>query len=295
MSDVLYRAVSRADIPRLVELFNAQYARKKDEAYFVWQYFESAWPTVMMGAEVNGRLEGVFGLQRRLLTDGTAIGQAIDLLIAPQFRGKGVFAELGRLAVSCFADLKALCVFPNLNGRNACEKNLGWKVLGKIDSLELSSLATDACPVDTHSIVDENLKQFEYGGSTLAWRFCDKASYRYEYIRTGKEDFAITKIFVDPVSGKRYGDIVNFSCDMRDPDAISAVFLEAVKYLFRLKVESVTTWALPHTNLFHVLKGLGFTSKAQERYFCVKVLDSRQEFLYGFENWHLVQSDAEIY
>ena len=62
MSDILYRPVSHEDTPRLVELFNAQYARKKNESYFNWQYFESVWPTVVMGAYANGRLEGVFGL-----------------------------------------------------------------------------------------------------------------------------------------------------------------------------------------------------------------------------------------
>jgi hypothetical protein len=34
---------------------------------------------------------------------------------------------------------------------------------------------------------------------------------------------------------------------------------------------------------------------AQERYFCVKVLDPEYTYLYDFTNWQLVQADAEIY
>ena len=136
---IVYRIAEESDIPQLVNLINSQYSRKKAAEYFRWQYFDSFYPSVVMCAFMEESVIGMFGLQKRKLSDGVNAGQAIDLLVDPAWRGKGVFAELGVHASGSFKDLDLLCVFPNLNGKNACEKSLHWKTIGKIDSLVLPS------------------------------------------------------------------------------------------------------------------------------------------------------------
>lgn len=295
-NNIKYRVATQNDIPQLVALMNSQYARKKTEAYFQWQFFNSFYPTVMMCAVDGDIVVGMFGMQKRMTKSGAIAGQAIDLLLKPDYRGKGIFQEMGKQVVDALPGLDLLCVLPNLNGKNACEKALGWKVLGKIDSLELSAFPPksilDDVDVDCQG---KDLEQFTYNDKINDWRFGGNPDYSYHYVRIDKDDFAIIKLFEEPVTGKRYGDIVNYSCDMNDSNAMRTLFYSATKKLLMLNVESVTTWALPHTVIYKVLADIGFSLKVQERYFCVEILNKAYDHLYDIRNWHLVQSDAEIF
>jgi hypothetical protein len=295
MNSITYRPAVRADIPRLQEIFNAQYARKKGAPYFHWQYFDSAWPTTVICAEENGIVEGMFGLQRRELAGGIPVGQAIDLLITPRLRGKGVFAEMGQRAAACFPDIRLLCVLPNLNGRNACVKSLGWQEIAKIDELVLT--ATDSIPIpDLPARAEQaGTTYFNWTEELRAWRFDRHPDYAYETVCGAGGTFATTKVFQDPVTGRRFGDIVNFTAPLDQSTLLARLFIAAAGHLAEKGVESVTTWALPHTLLHSVLTAIGFSAKPQERYFCVKSLDPSLDNLQNIVSWHLVQSDAEIY
>lgn len=296
MGTIDYRPAVLDDIPQLVNLMNAQYARKKTESYFRWQYFDSAYPTVLICACLEDRPQGMFGLQRRVTASGVQIGQAIDLLISPELRGMGVFSEMGSRAAAFFPALDAFCVLPNLNGRNACVKSLGWPVIAKIDSMCLDFYLQP--PEDLYSrqgSVSEKWTSFLYNREIREWRYDRHPDYLYDTVKLKTGEFAVTKIFQDPITGKRYGDIVDFSCDCGNRRLLQALFSMAVQRLNTAGIESVTTWALPHTTLFGVLTKLGFRSFTQERYFCVKALKPEFEYLQDIGNWHLVQADAEFY
>ncbi len=296
--EITFRLATRSDIPEVVALMNAQYAIKKKETYFLWQYFDTVYPTILMCAFADDNLIGMFGLQKRKLNIGLTAGQAIDLLIAPEWRNKGLFRKLGEKAFQYFTDLDLFCVLPNVNGKIACEKVFGWKTLAKIDSMCLKS---ERIP---HQIPDETVRQevkptkpfvgFHYDAKVMEWRFCRNPQYMYSHITVDNRS-AITKIFTYPVSGKRFGDIVYFSCDLNESKLLSTLFLKATEYLKSQGIENITTWALPHMPPYPVLKSLGFEDMPQERYFCVKVLNKKHEYLYDFVSWHLVQADAEIY
>jgi len=295
--DITYRLATRGDIPRIKEIFNAQYARKKENSYFVWQYFESAWPTVVICAEENGKVEGMFGLQRRELEGGIPVGQAIDLLITPSLRGKGVFAEMGRRAIAQFPELRILCVLPNLNGRNACIKSLRWQEVAKVDSLILNiSLQIPVTTVATEPLEDAlRSVRFNWTPDLRAWRFTRHPDYSYEIVNSSSGHFTVTKVFTDPLTHQQFGDIVDFHAPLDDPSVLVDLFTKSVNSLAAKGVESITTWALPSTMLYNVLKAMGFESTAQERYFCVKILDPTLVHLYNISSWSLVQADAEIF
>jgi len=295
--NITYRTAKRSDIPRIKEIFNAQYVRKKEDNYFVWQYFESAWPTVVICAEVNGRVEGMFGLQRRELEGGIPVGQAIDLLITPSIRGKGVFAEMGRRAIAQFPELRILCVLPNLNGRNACIKSLGWQEVAKVDSLILNISQQIPGMAAATEFLEDVLRplRFNWTSDLRAWRYTCHPDYTYEIVNSSDGHFAVTKVFTDPLTHQQFGDIVDFHAPLDDPSVLVDLFTSSVNSLAAKGVESITTWALPSTMLYNVLKALGFEPTAQERYFCVKILDPTLEHQYDISSWSLVQADAEIY
>jgi hypothetical protein len=294
---VTFRSAEPADIPQLVALMNSQYVRKKTEAYFRWQFFESVFPTELMCAFREGLLLGMFGLQRRMTADGMPFGQAIDLLVSPELRGMGVFAELGRRALAQYPDLKALCVLPNLNGRNACVKSLGWDAIAKIDALILDSPVLLKRGKNAGHSDSQNLPpfRFDWNNSIRKWRFDRHPDYRYEMLAGESDSSACIKLFTDPVTGRGFGDIVEFSCCRDNAAVVLDLFSAASRRLFSLGAKCVTTWALPHTMLFQILTHAGFRPVQQERYFCVKALDPGMKAVHDITQWHLVQADAELF
>jgi GNAT superfamily N-acetyltransferase len=290
-----YRLVKLSDIPQLVNLMNIQYARKKDESYFLWQYFNSHYPAVLMCAFIDDRVVGMFGLQKKRLNNGAVVGQAIDLLVAPEWRGKGIFKNLGEKTISCFDDLDLLCVFPNRNGKIACEKGLGWKTIGKINSMSLNPKDLKGCTLESDLENKNKFYKFHYNKNIRNWRFDQHPEYKYSYVPEISSNFVVTKVFINPVNGERMGDIVDLECDLYNKFVLGDIFMQGCLHLINQNVKYITTWALPHTPLYEIVSSLGFTELPQERYFCLKILNPEYEYLYDLNRWHLVQADTEIY
>lgn len=274
---VSYRLLTASDIKQLTELVNAQYARKKDTTYFQWQFFASYYPTICMGAFDGEQLIGMFGLQRRQLTSGLAIGHLIDILIASDWRGKGIFRELAEQAFGQFPDLRAYSVLPNTNGKAACEK-LGFRTIAKIDDLVVDRKNFH---IATGHQDHKQLIRFAIDDAYRAWRFTHNPTYRYQI------GAAVTKVFVDPTTHERFGDIVDYDT--------AASALAASKHFFDEGMEQVSTWALEHTADYPVLSSAGFRALPRERYFCIKTLDPDLDYLYDITEWNLRPADAEIY
>lgn len=295
------RPATQTDIPQLVHLMNSQYMRKKDDSYFLWQYFDAYFPTVLMCALYKQRIIGMFGIQKRTLRNGDVIGQAIDMLIEASWRGKGLFIELGKRSFEYFSNLNALCVFPNLNGNQAVVKSLGFQNIARVNSVIIQSQNIKANNntaenKDSYDDTAQNsMLQFYYDYEICNWRFQRNPVYNYFNVQLPSGEYATTKEFTDPVTKKKYGDIVDFECDLNNQTLLNELFYKASMHLKNQGAESITTWALPDTLLNKIIKGLGFKEMKQERFFCVKVLQDEYNYLYDLKKWHLVQADSEIY
>jgi len=292
LESVDVRTLTRADVPQMARLMNSHYARQRKESYFHWQYFASAYPTAVAGAFDGETLIGMFGLQKRRLTGGAKAGQAIDMIVDPAWRGRGLFKALGEKAAEAFSDLDLFCVLPNSAGRAAVEKHFQWMTLTKINTWRLSRVAKRQTQEGQARQREMNqLEAFVYEPETLDWRFDRHPEFTYRRITSGADSSAMVKVFTDKTAGKTYGDIVNFYC--ADDRGLGPLLGQACEYLFSQKVDAVMTWAMPHDYAAHMLPTLGFTEEQQERYFCVKVLNSDYQHLTQFSRWRLVQSDAE--
>ncbi len=264
----------------------SQYARAHGSAYFRWQYFESFFPTVCMTAWDNEALVGMFGLQRRTLTDGKPVGHFIDLLIDSRYRGRGIFLELARHATAYFRGLAAVTVFPNRSGRDACVKSLGMHQLAKVDDMVLTGPPVANKPLEAATV---NQRRFELGFAVglayRTWRYDRSPQYRYEILGKG-----VTKSFRDPLTGECIGDIVDW---VAQPAAEE--IRETVTQLLERGHTSVSTWSLPSAMHYLDLRSMGFVHVPRERYFCLKALNQRNQFLCDIESWRVVPADAEIY
>ena len=243
---IIYRQAVKSDIPQLIDLMNSAYMRKKENAYFLWQYFDSYYPTVLFCAFANKQLVGMFGFQKRLLNNGVRVGQAIDMLVSPDFRGKGIFKQLAGLATQYFQDVDMMCVFPNLNGKIAVEKALGWTTIGTINSMCINPRAIRNEPGESPDLLqpdrEQSVYKFLYNTNIRRWRFDKHPDYTYDYVHIDDETFAVTKVFTDPGDGKRIGDIVEFECDLNSTLPLRKLFLEASQHLEVKGVEEVGVW-----------------------------------------------------
>lgn len=298
IQNVIIKPANQSDIPQLVALMNSEYARKKTEQYFIWQFFESVYPTVLMTASVGNRIIGMFGLQKRILNNKAVSGQAIDILIDKKWRGKGLFSILANKAIEFFDDLDLLCVFPNQNGKVAVKNSLGWKCLAKIDnlSLDLIGYKYNSDNKFNHLIKSgSDLSYFVYNSEIISWRFDNHPEYNYTFINQNNGNYAFTKVFTDPLSKKKIGDIVYIYTDGKDITILENLINKTIESFQRHGITLITTWGLPHTNLYQVAMTIGFKIIPQKRYFCVKILDPQFSCLNNIEYWHLVQADTEIY
>lgn len=305
--DLEFRPVTLSDGDQFIFLLNKTYARKKTIEYYKWQFLESPLRNVLMGAFLNEKLVGCFGLQCHKLNNGLIAGQAIDLIVHEKFRRQGIFIKLGEVATNYFDNSLDFCFsLPNALGRRALDA-LDYKTVMAINTFVLTKLKKKS-NCDSERIIEtwdnptiENNKKLLGKGlyfireiDELKWRFAENPSYTYSIIRCDENTFAIVKIFVDPITQEHFGDIVDFGFNAKDINTLEKLFCSATNYLINKGVKNVTCWGSSY-NLLRILNKIGFVQTGQERYFCVKCFEPDHEYLYNSSNWFLVEADAEIY
>jgi hypothetical protein len=295
-SDIIIREAVQADGEQFVALFNTYYKRKTNLAYFQWQFFNTPFESKLFTAFHDDKLVAYCGIKICPLSGDILTGFVIDVLTHEPYRKRGILFLL-EAAIMDYCKAKrvsVMTVLPNAHG-NAAFKSLGWKSIAKVDTLVIDDLNSISFNNKGNTIVNNNspLTKFVKNEQYRNWRYNNHPIYNYEPIIFDNNNFAITKLFTDPVNGNKFGDIVEVSYTR-----VQNFELLLSKILVQMKAKNVhtlTTWALPHTPLYFLLKELGFKTVPQERFFCVKLIDSNLEKLYHIDNWDLAQSDAEIF
>jgi hypothetical protein len=123
--------------------------------------------------------------------------------------------------------------------------------------------------------------------------------YRYDifYAKRGSTIFGylVLKVFEDPSTGERFGDIVDLLWMEDDPAALRGMLSFALSYFYSLGLPQVTMWLQTNTILDEVGRSVGFRATEQKRYFCCKVLDPAYSWLEDSKRWYITMVDAEIY
>jgi len=297
-STINIRPACAEDAKPFTDLMNKQYRRKKKEEYFYWQFMNPAIPTRLFVAYENDLFIGSYGIQVHTLSDSVLCGFTIDLLIREAYRNRALLVlfeeEAQKFAIEKGAQV--MTSLPNLDGMRAHKGLRTWRHIGTVRTYTLpraEAAGDKGLPEQRTS--GEELVYFSKSDEYRMWRYKLNPEYKYTYIKLDTGEFTITKIFKDPVTNVRYGDIVDFECGLQDRKLLRELFLKACMHLKGEGVEAITTWALPHTPLSGVVESLGFAETQPERYFCFKAVNPEREHAYDFSRWHLVQADAEIY
>jgi GNAT superfamily N-acetyltransferase len=295
-NQIIYRPAEYSDVDQMAGLMNNEYKRKKDRSYFIWQYLRSSIPAVSFCAFYKDSLIGISGIQKKKLENGLNLGHAIDSIVLPEWRGKGVFQKLCSSALNYFSNLDALYAFTNLPGTNAYIKHFNWRKVYKIGSylLTTNNLNKNIDCSNNNSFYSTKYK-FRHDDSYRDWRFFHNPEYVYHYIHTTEQVFSVVKLFTDPSTQRIYGDIVDFRCDIHNAFQICELISASCDKLFQMGCEAITTWSLPNMLMSAILKEMGFVEDQQERYFIINVLNENVKDMYDIKNWHIVQADAELY
>lgn len=287
------------DIPGLIKLFERCYNLKKTTEYFSWQFLNSAYPTHLVLACDDNLIIGMFGLQTRMLKSGLKVGQAIHMLIDEKYRGEGLFEKLADSAIALGGKLDALMVIPNLNGRFAVERKLGWKVLGLVPALVMERISD--LKIDDRKIIfnagqiPPTFEEFMYTNEICQWRFHEHPDYSYTRIILNNDCFAYTKQFTEPDTGNIFGDIVYLGGFLKANADLGRALGKCCYNLNRDGVGNFTLWALPGTPLYLIAKQLGFKERTQPRFLCCKSSNKNSKHLEQIESWNIFPSDAEFF
>jgi hypothetical protein len=302
---IIYRPATKNDIQNIRALMNSVWLPPKTFEYFLWLVFDSPIPAVIICAYCKDKMVGMFILHKRKLSNGAKYGWASGLLIDKDFRGKGIFSILGKMANAAFPDLDALFSIPNVSGKHALKRSLNLKTLGKVATLVLPDLnhivkseGTIFEPVTTETQfenliqTDNEVIMFDHNPSYRLWRYGTHKMRNFSKVYLKSGEYIVTTIYKDPNAPVIYGDIVDVECPLDNIVKIEELIINAAWHLKSKGAQQITIWANPHSKIYASACNMGFKQDHQNRFFCGKVINPEYDYLYDFTRWHLIQSDA---
>ncbi|TAN45990.1 MAG: hypothetical protein EPN22_00550 [Nitrospirae bacterium] len=301
-----FRALDRRDLGAVVSLIGPLYKIRRPPEFFSWQLFDNVHPTIFWGAFDGEELAGIFGIQKRVLTNGLIAGQMTGVNIGAGWRGKGLLKGMGDKAIGSFNDLDMVFIFSNEKAVEPCKAAFGLVYTAPIAALELSvhakvrSIGLSSEWIDHGTLFP--LKSLSHGQRTAFlcgrdfrnWRYSQSPYHRYQKLSLDEYRFAVVKMFHPPEGGAGVGDIVDLECPPDDRHGLADLLHGACSGLIKDGAKVITTWALPGTELAEECASIGFTigAKTQFGLRSMRELDGNP---YSLDYWYFRQADATNY
>ncbi len=300
---LLIRKAVTEDIPKIVSLFNTYTTPSKSADFFRWW---NSFPSVTFCAEYENKIVGMFVVLRRKLINNLNCGVLMGLIVENEWRGRGLFKELGDKAMGYFNDVDIFCCLTNLTGKKALENNFGFSTIDRIETMVMpGNTYTNVdveCQYPVCAPIASNTKfhnfKIEKGDAIMfladedfrLWRFASHPRHSYQMIQNDSNDFVITNKYYDNETKIRYGDIVDFETyGLEEKNMINLIHCAYLS--LREHVDVVTIQAVPNSLLHGVVKKMGFVESNMNHFFCVHVKDPQNEYLHDFSNWLIKWGD----
>jgi len=310
---------NQEDGERFCRLFNSLYARHVERNYYRWQFFETPFPSSLSLALTDEEdLAGTYGFH--LLPaqpDGLLLAWALDIMVAPNFQGRGVFRPLARFAEAQALSYGAgaLCVMANERADRVHIGGLGWHRVTVLSTslcntadVRLAESEIEFYPCERFEDIGElslhSQRRHALAGSLrsaayLDWRFVRSPWYRYDSfaVRYHGDAFGylVLKTFRDPLTRHVFGDIMDFCWVEERPELLASILRFSLRHFRDRGVAQATVWLHTNTMLDQIGRELGFSDTNQRRYFCCKVIDERFLWLKDPRCWFLTMADSEMY
>jgi GNAT superfamily N-acetyltransferase len=307
------RLAQRGDAAAFCGLFNRLYRRRVDAAYFDWQFFATPFPSLLCLAEDDrGALIGTYGFHVLPAGQGGAtvpVAMALDIMVAPEHQGRGVFRRLFQYAEEMVRRHRpaALLVMANARAEAVHVGGVGWQRIAAIPTCVVAATAAS-----TSASASALMERFidvvptwigqragrwaiERSAEYLDWRLIQNPWHRYQIHPIAGGGHLALKTFRDPESGRASGDLVDLLWRDDDPQVLAQALRAGLGALFAQGADEAAAWLMTGTLVDGVLQGLGFSPTNQHRYFCGRALVPAAASLLRADRWFLTMADAEIY
>ncbi len=286
--------------------------------------FDTPHPSVLSFAMSQDKeLIGCYGFH--LFSFGRAghrAALALDIMVTPQFQGKGVFRALANFAMQQTQAHNPVVYYVMANSRadGAHVHGLGWhRVNVFTDYVCRTGLASPLLPKEMEFIpcgsftpevanfltrLDElrtthNLFSISRSPQFLQWRFLRNPRYSYRFflckLRGSLYGYVVLKEFCDPLTNNSFGDIVDLYWAEDDLEALADMLRFALHYFHRQGIQQATMWLQTNRVLDRVGRDLGFKPTERQRYLCCKIVDDEYRWLEDRQRWFLTMADSEVY
>jgi GNAT superfamily N-acetyltransferase len=287
------------DIPGIRSLFNSYTAPPKSAYFFQW------WnniPSVTFCAISAGKIVGMFVVLKRRLANNLNCGVLMGLIVAKEWRGSGLFRELGVTAMNYFEDIDLFCCLTNSVGKKALEKNFDFITADSIETMTLSNDTPLNCsgyactPITSNTrfnnfeLDTKGVLMFLADEKFRRWRFAVHPRHSYNLVRMDSMEFVVVNKYYDAETNIRYGDIVDFEAQGLEENRLIDIFGCASDSL-KKDVDEITVQAIPNSPLHRSVRKIGFAEKNLKHYFCLKVQDPSNKHLYNASNWLIKWGD----
>ena len=314
--DLRLAANTREDAERFCALSNALYSRKVTPAYYRWQFFDTPFSSRLAFLVSGNELVGCYGFQLRPAVTGCSIAWAIDIMIARDYQGQGLFRPLANYAEAKVQEFRpaALCVMANDRSVKPHVLGLGWELVKTIYTYELDLSAHAPPPSPIHGSSFDRLAaqraaelaakcptqhwQTIRSGDFLEWRYASNPRYSYRLVTSTSPATSraavVTKLFHDPVLNTNIGDLVDVFLEPYAVAEVESALQAGIAELAASGATVVQTWLETNTAFDRIAARLGFRQTSQVRHFCRKHM-STDPAVMPATDWFLTMSDSEVY
>ena len=288
------------DIPKVMLFFNSYTAPPKSAIFFHWW---NQIPSVTFCALDNNRIVGLFVVLKRRLVNGLTCGVLMGLIVDSDWRGSGLFRDLGNETMNYFKDIDIFCCLTNSIGKRALEKNFDFRTIDDIETMILAGHAAaerhdsfcvpikpDTGFASAYVRRKGDMVMFLADQEFRRWRYALHPRFTYHMVRKDSGEFVIFSQYLDPEKGVRYGDIVDFETASLDEDCLINLLDTASSNLAK-DVDRISIQAIPSSPLHGIVQKMGFVESGCRHHFCVKVKVKRHKHLYDPSKWLIKWGD----
>lgn len=295
-----FRRGTPTDIPGIMNLINSRWPPFKPASHYQWLFFDTSTPATVVCAEHDGCIVGLYVVHERQLQSGLRCGTVGGLVVEDDYRGMGLFGELGNKARELSPHLDVLCSIANPSGSKALAKHFGFKDFGAVQTMvctvpqeaPVHDVSLEQVDARTALAGEPALPAGTMGFSTPAsfqeWRYGQGSRYSFYKSNARDDSYIIIKLFPKDDEKEMVGDIMGVYARKWAPRSIAELIRSTIAASARLGVRSFYAWTGPEDPYAPLLSQAGFTATEPERRLCVlPFVDGKLH-----ASWHVTMSDS---
>lgn len=271
----------------LAALHEQTFTRPRGIQYYRWLYQDCPEKTLLVVAEDGHQIVGAIGARRWRTASGLVCGQLMDMIVTPDIRGSGVFAEMVSQVLESMRSVDFWFAHANPAGRMALTRKAGFSTIGRISVLEAEraefrELAGIPSDEDRR---EASLDRLVMSEEERSWRFDDHPEFSYTNLGTSRIGPLIVKEFLDDGA---------LMLDLMTPflgSELASIVARAGHEMTNWK--KIYFWSAAHLTSYASALAAGFRERSQERYLVGKETSAAGHGLMDFEQWLVSAADTE--